>query len=434
MATIKYLIKGNNNPSTIFVRLIDGRKIDLSTSTTLTINPTYWSNDDKGKVKQRATFKDKLNFEKKLNKLSGLISDERNIAQTNNQPINLEWLNNIVLSWKGLNDGKDSDLLKHRIEFYRDSLKTKVNKGTKKMGVSPSTIKNFNTTILHLTKFETDKKHSYRLTELDFTFHTQYIKFCQSNLGLSPNTIGKDIRQIKTVSLDSFDNGFKVHDNVLTRKFDSPSEDTMFTTLNETELKLINEFEGADYLTNAKDWLIIGCWTGCRVNDLMKLTMDNVVFHPNGTKLIQYTQNKTDKTVNVPMHPYVEVILSKRNGFPRPISDQRFNEYIKDVCELVGLTQLIEGTRQNPKSHKKETGNFEKWKLIKSHTCRRSFATNHYNKLPNKLIMAVTGHATESMLLNYIGEVENDHVQDYMDLWTKEKQTAPIQLESMKIG
>ena len=89
--------------------------------------------------------------------------------------------------------------------------------------------------------------------------------------------------------------------------------------------------------------------------------------------------------------------------------------------------------RQNPKTHLKETGYFEKWELVRSHIMRRSFATNHYNKLPNKVIMAVTGHATEKMLLNYIGEVENDHIQDYMEFWTKQKQEEPIKM-NQKIG
>ena len=51
---------------------------------------------------------------------------------------------------------------------------------------------------------------------------------------------------------------------------------------------------------------------------------------------------------------------------------------------------FIEGTRQNPVTHKKEVGMFEKWTLIRSHIGRRSFATNYYNVLSNKVIMAVT--------------------------------------------
>ncbi len=35
--------------------------------------------------------------------------------------------------------------------------------------------------------------------------------------------------------------------------------------------------------------------------------------------------------------------------------------------------------------------------------------------------MAVTGHATEKMLLNYIGETENDHLEDFLSAWSDNK-------------
>jgi hypothetical protein len=37
--------------------------------------------------------------------------------------------------------------------------------------------------------------------------------------------------------------------------------------------------------------------------------------------------------------------------------------------------------------------------------------------------MAVTGHATEKMLLNYIGETENDHLEDFLSVWNTPKVT-----------
>jgi integrase len=147
--------------------------------------------------------------------------------------------------------------------------------------------------------------------------------------------------------------------------------------------------------------------------------MDNIQTSVKGQKFIRYTQSKTGKQVDIPLHNDVLEILSNRGGFPRAISDQKFNDYIKLVCksDKVKLNETIYGTRQNPKTHIKEVGYFEKWQLVRSHICRRSFATNHYNKLPNKLIMAVTGHSTEKMLLNYIGETENDHIEDFLSVW-----------------
>jgi hypothetical protein len=34
---------------------------------------------------------------------------------------------------------------------------------------------------------------------------------------------------------------------------------------------------------------------------------------------------------------------------------------------------------------------------------RRTYATNNYGKIPTPLIMSVTKHSTESMLIKYIG-------------------------------
>jgi len=219
------------------------------------------------------------------------------------------------------------------------------------------------------------------------------------------------------------DKGFNVSEQVRSKKFNAPQEKTLFVTITENEIELIKKFKGSEYLQNARDWLIIGCWTGCRVNDLMQLTNDNLLITPQGQKFIRYTQSKTNKQVDLPIHSDVNEILERLGNFPRAISDQRFNEWIKTVCRESGLIQEVHGTRQNPQTHKKEVGTFQKWQLIRSHTCRRSMATIHYNKLSNKLIMAVTGHATEQMLLNYIGEIENTHLMDFLSVWNAPKPT-----------
>lgn len=37
--------------------------------------------------------------------------------------------------------------------------------------------------------------------------------------------------------------------------------------------------------------------------------------------------------------------------------------------------------------------------------------------------MAVTGHSTEKQFLKYIGEVESDHLQIFIDQWSKKANT-----------
>ena len=415
MATFKYFIKGKGEFANIYFRLLDGRNTDIKILTTYLIKPEYW-NTSKGIVKQDSLFSEKIKFQKELDDLKTYITTSFNEAKPKGVEINKQWLENV--RDEKLNPRKNTDLLISSLENYRDSLKSKVNNKTKR-ATSTGTLRNYNTTISRLKKFESHTNKEYVLTDVDLTFHSKYLKFAINNLGLSNNSIQSDFKKIKTVCLDARDRGQDINKQVESRKFGLSSEKTSFVTISEDELKRIKLFKGSNHLENARDWLIIGCWTGCRVDDLMRLSNDNIHINTKGQRFIRYTQSKTNKQVDLAIHPDVQEILDRLNGFPRPISDQKFNDYIKKVCkdEKVGMSFLIQGTRQNPKTHKRETGMFEKWQLIRSHTCRRSFATNHYNKISNKLIMKVTGHSTEAMLLNYIGETDNDHLEDFIGLY-----------------
>ena len=46
--------------------------------------------------------------------------------------------------------------------------------------------------------------------------------------------------------------------------------------------------------------------------------------------------------------------------------------------------------------------------------------------------MAVTGHTTERMLLNYIGETENEHIDDFLSVWANDKQEEKKVIELNK--
>lgn len=422
MATIKYLIKGKNELSTIYIRLRDGRNTDVTVSTGFFINPKYWS-EAKGNLKPIAENDEKQNLSNDLKGLQRKIEDCLNADKGTGKDINKSWLDNVIAKYKNPSLEEKNKYLSQILTDYRNEMKVKINSKTKKP-IAPATIRNFNTTFSRLEKFETYKKKRYLITDIDLTFHGEFTRYEKEVLLLSQNSISKDIKQIKTVCTDAKDKGYTINEQVLSKKFNAPTESTLFVTITEDEIKRIKLFTGADYLENTRDWLIIGCWTGCRVGDLMQLTNNNILITPKGQKFIRYTQSKTNKQVDIPIHSDIQEILDRLGNFPRPISDQRFNDWIKDVCksDAVNLKELVHGTRQNPDTHLKEVGTFEKWQLIRSHTCRRSFATNHYNKLPNKLIMAVTGHTTEKMLINYIGETENDHIDDFLSVWANDKQ------------
>ena len=134
------------------------------------------------------------------------------------------------------------------------------------------------------------------------------------------------------------------------------------------------------------------------------------------------------------MHPQVKAILEKHNGFPRKISDQKFNLHIKDVCKEAGFTQMVEGSLINPKTKRKEKGVFPKYKLVSSHICRRSFASNLYGKIPNMTIMAITGHQTEAQFLKYIKITPKENAKKLQEFWLKQKEENNFEKLNMKVA
>jgi integrase len=69
---------------------------------------------------------------------------------------------------------------------------------------------------------------------------------------------------------------------------------------------------------------------------------------------------------------------------------------------------------------RKILGEYPKWQMVSTHTARRSFATNHYGKLPTPVIMAATGHTTEKSFLVYLNKTAKDNALVLQEYWQKE--------------
>jgi integrase len=166
-------------------------------------------------------------------------------------------------------------------------------------------------------------------------------------------------------------------------------------------------------LDNVKDLFIIGCRTGLRVSDFMRLNASNI-----SGDMITIKAQKSKIEVVIPLHEQVVKIINKNNGkFPKAISEQKFNLYVKDVCKEAEINEMVNGSKMNSKSKRKETGTYPKHELVTSHICRRSFATNLYGKIDSATIMAITGHKTEREFLKYIKTTSHEHAEKLKKHW-----------------
>jgi integrase len=150
-----------------------------------------------------------------------------------------------------------------------------------------------------------------------------------------------------------------------------------------------------------RDVFLVGYFTAQRFSDYSRISKDNIKNRDSGKKDIELIQQKTGEKVVIPIRPELDKIL-KKYGYNLPKTfEQKVNENIKKVAVLAKIKEsiIIEKTRGGLKI--KNTMN--KAELIKTHTARRSGATNMYLAGIKTIdIMKITGHKTEKEFLKYI--------------------------------
>ncbi len=268
-------------------------------------------------------------------------------------------------------------------------------------------------------KIITEFDSKVRIENFTITTHDKFIDYLEFK-GYARNTVGDFIKNVKLLLKIAESDGYKVHDDL--NKFSVIKETSLSIALREDEINKIfkHEFE-SEHLRNCRDLAIIGFWTGLRINDLLSLPKINesdtfITVEPKKTK------DSSKIKVVIPLHHHIKEVILKR-GMPRMISDVKFNKYIKKVCQEVGMDEMIEGSlmvKIEYKKYRKKTGLYPKYKLVSSHTCRRSFATNLYlMNFPVLSIMKITGHTTEKSFLAYIKVTPTEHAEKLLEHWNQ---------------
>jgi integrase len=402
MASISFFLQSKKNPAPIYLRLRDS-KYDAKAKTNLFINPENWN--DKKKLPKN--LKD-ANGKFIQNKLAEIESNVL-IAINSNQGseiIDSNWLYSILDN----NQNSKSDIL--FTEYFDIYIEQKLSADE-----TPELINKSKTIKKHLLLFEKDRKKKIKLIDVNIDLGEEFSKYLTKN-NYRQSYIFRIIKHLKTVCFHAKANGYETSKNFELIKSKDKKAFKIYLNLEE-----IDQIEKAimphDYLENARDWLIISCFLGQRVSDFMRCDKSKIR-EINGNQLIDLTQKKTKKEMMIGIAPPVKKILLKRNGeFPRPISDQRYNEYIKEVCKIAGINQVIKGTLYNSELKRDIDGDYEKWKLVSSHIGRRSFATNFYGKMSTPFLMAQTGHTTEKSFLEYIGKGRLDQIESFLSEFNK---------------
>jgi integrase len=247
-----------------------------------------------------------------------------------------------------------------------------------------------------------DFNESLTFEDIDSKFETDFNSFMAKVRKYRIATMGKHIGTIKTFCSEALNDG--VHKNTAFQKFKVLSTLSNTIALDEQEIRKIYDL---DFTSNARldvvrDMFVLGCRTGLRWSDFTDIKPDNIKIGKGGL-IIDIIQFKTKKQVVIPVDDLALEILNKYNNeLPKPISNQKFNKYLKEIGKMVPelhvketFVEIVGGETIEVSKHR--------WDFITSHSGRRSFATNAFEKgIETKLIRAITGHKTDVSFYGYI--------------------------------
>jgi len=459
MASIKFRIRSKVNKNvSIKVYLSTGRGNKfLEVNTGFTINPKDWS--EATNLPKQNSAENKV-LSNSLKKLEAFIFDNLNKDLSNTVLIDSYWLENNIKKCFNRIEKNDAGLLTNHVQYIIDNANTRKVKtnGGNKIGLSPSTIKNYTLFKNIILEYQTVIKKQIHFVSITKPFVEKFTNWLVNTKKYSPNYSGKQLEILKTVCIDAEKNEIEITPFSKTiQHFRESDNDRYIQTLSFAELELI---KGADFtndeqlkefkklnpeltkdilittqtLNNVRNWILLGCEIGQRGGDLLNITTENIRYKNNNIYL-DILQQKTNKSVTIGIiAPHVIHIIE--NELPKKLPHQKFNVYIKIVCKLAGIVEEVKGTKLNIVTNRKEIGLYPKYELITSHCFRRSFATNYYKKIPTPILINITGHSKESLFLQYINQREDKDINAdlFMKFYNEINKEKEPQLKVLKNG
>lgn len=439
MATVTAFIRVSkkNTSANVRFRLRDGRNVQLFHKSELIVKSEDWDNQ-KQTIKARVLYKDeeRLKFNTSINDRKALLLKVYS-EELNKEGLTSDWLDTAVdkalYPEKYKPQIKLDTLFKFTEQFIADA-PTRKDKTTGRL-LTYNNIQQYRATEKHLKAFAAKlKKKDFKFEDINQLFYSGFVSYLQNEIqdidtsgkpkvdkdgkpvllkeAFTANSVGKHIRILKLMLNEATTQGINTSNYYNSFHVFTEEVDTIYLTESELQQLKDKDFSKSPYLDRVRDWFLLLAWTGCRFSDLEKVGKTDIK-----EGFITFRQQKTNTKVTIPLHPVVLEILEKYDfNLPEPITNQRFNEYIKEAAKLAEINsiELVTTTIGG----KLETSQSLKWQLISSHTGRRSFCTNMYKRgLPTLMIMSISGHKTEKSFLKYIKVKQSEHAEMMAKAW-----------------
>lgn len=276
-----------------------------------------------------------------------------------------------------------------------------VSENSKRNNWANGTLQKFNALKKHIEKWKSeptmDDFSEKGLSDFADTLYKQDLK---------NSTIDKQIGLLKWVLRWSASKNLTSDNAFLNFKPKLKTARKTVVFLDAQELKQLTDFEIPEdkkYLEKVRDIFLFCCYTSLRYSDVCNLCHSNI----KGS-YIDIVTIKTNDRIVIEFNDKSKAIYEKYRDFHFEggkvfpvISNQKMNDYLKDLAELAGLDNPVHQTHY--KGNERIETILPKYAVLSTHDARRTFICNALSLgIPANVVMKWTGHSDYKAMKPYI--------------------------------
>lgn len=422
----------SNGESTIFARLRSkSPKIDIKITTGLTTDAESWN---KGHGKN-VTAKESKSWESRNSELVAILSEIESVLNATDDlsTENLsECIRNVVykeeikaekqrkdeeakakeeakrirLEKEAKKAREEDNVLTYWAKFIEDA-RTGLYKNNGKV-VKERTLKNYVQTYNQLREYIPMTFGVLHFADVKSDFWDGFQKFL-SDKELMSGTITTHLKEIKVIFGKAVKDGRLNPAVMMDWKQKESYRSLIYLTKPEVDAMYNLDLTENPKLDRARDIFLFGVYCCQRVSDYNNLDSTDIE-EENGDYYLHIRQKKTGTEVDVPLVEEAVNILRKYNMNPPRMTEQHLNKAIKEVAKLAGINTMVE--QVSIRGGKEMTEQVEKWKLVCTHTARRTGATLLYlDKWSMDEIALMTGHKKMDKLQIYLKSTARENAR-----------------------
>jgi integrase len=293
---------------------------------------------------------------------------------------------------------------------FIDGYNIKSSTGTDKKS---GTVKKLETNKKHLINFAKQARLSLDFEIIDDIFFNKYTQYFQTQLKHTNGTIAKNIKILKWFL--NWASKFGYNKNFAYKSFSVKYQEPEIIILTEAELTTLFELEvGSECLRQVRDVFCFCCYTALRYSDVKNLKKTDI-----DDDYINITSVKTKSHVSIPLLPQSEDILARYKNLLGTralpvISNQKMNDYLKDLAKLAKLNRPISKVRYRGSQRIETVAPLHE--VLTTHMGRKTFVSLMFRKgVDSELIRSISNHKSISSFARY-NKIDDQHKAQAMKL------------------